>query len=165
MNSILEQKTDTTSESVAYLGHPLGSKAFITKKNWDPGRGVCTGAFPILWVARCQFARLSNTCKKYLSFVLEGYFHWTKAFQYPYLSNVQLTLVNIILGEPKLNCLSPTKSLTRAVASANKNFRNFETEEMWEELFGFSISLSISFPLPHSLSIFSSFSLSLYIFS
>ena len=42
-------------------------------------------------------------------------------------SLVQLTLVNIILGEPELNCLSPAKSLARVVASANKIFRNFET--------------------------------------
>ena len=43
---------------------------------------------------------------------------------------VQLTLVNIILGEPKLNCLSPAKSIARTVASASKNFYNFETKEM-----------------------------------
>ena len=35
---------------------PFKFKSFHNK-SWDPRWGVCTGAFPILWVARCQVAQ------------------------------------------------------------------------------------------------------------
>ena len=48
-------------------------------------------------------------------------------------SLVQLTLVNIILGEPELNCLSPAKSLARVIASAKFPFQSqslYRSEEI-----------------------------------
>ena len=53
-------------------------------------------------------------------------------------SLVQLTLVNIILGEPELNCLSPAKSLARVIASAKFPFQSqslYRSEEVSPLLF------------------------------
>ena len=48
--------SEQNSQPLNWQKTPFNFESFHNK-NWDPRWCVCTGAFPILWVARCQLAR------------------------------------------------------------------------------------------------------------